>query len=262
MFPLSKLGELSPQTRLRKIARILQALEMGLMGGSPPDPGYVARLAELANDAAARRNEAPLLPEGLGSLDPLALLRALNQARHDILRELGSEPAEWDLVTPETGNLDRSQITVYPLTVYLEDLRSPYNVGSIFRTAEAFGVQRILLSRRTPAPTHPRAARTARGAGEAIPWQTAELWDLRGEPGTFALEVGGTPLDQFRFPVPGLVLLGSEELGLSPEALQLADCAAGRVSIPMAGAKRSLNVAVAFGILMHAWHGALNRPRS
>ncbi len=47
--------------------------------------------------------------------------------------------------------------------------------------------------------------------------------------------------------------MGSEELGLSPEALRLADASAGRVSIPLAGAKRSLNVSVAFGILMHAW---------
>ncbi len=259
MFPLTKLGELPPRTRLRKISRILQSLEVGLMGGAPPDPDYLARLAELANDAANRRMGSPLLPSGLASLPPAALLRALNQARHDILRELGSEPAEWDLVAPETGRLDRSQVTVRPLAVYLEDLRSPYNVGSIFRTAEAFGVQRVLLSPRTPLPTHPRAERTARGAGQAIPWETADLDRVRGETGVFALEVGGTPLERFPFPGRGLVLVGSEELGLSPEALSLADASSGRVSIPMAGAKRSLNVAVAFGILMHAWYASVTQ---
>jgi len=73
----------------------------------------------------------------------------------------------------------------------------------------------------------------------------------------FALELGGTPLDKFKFPKQGTVLIGSEELGLSPEALALADAGLGRVSIAMAGAKRSLNVATAFGILMQKWYTAL-----
>jgi TrmH family RNA methyltransferase len=77
--------------------------------------------------------------------------------------------------------------------------------------------------------------------------------------GVFALEIGGTPIDSFDFPPSGVVLVGSEELGLSPEALQLADRQCGRVSIPLGGAKRSLNVSVAFGILMHAWHRALTQ---
>jgi TrmH family RNA methyltransferase len=51
--------------------------------------------------------------------------------------------------------------------------------------------------------------------------------------------------------------VGSEELGLSPEALALAESSAGRVSIAMAGARASLNVAVAFGILMQAWYSRL-----
>jgi TrmH family RNA methyltransferase len=78
----------------------------------------------------------------------------------------------------------------------------------------------------------------------------------------FALELGGTPIDTFTFPREGMVLVGSEELGLSSEAIRLADTQCGRVSIPLGGAKRSLNVSVAFGILMHAWRSALTRgPR-
>jgi TrmH family RNA methyltransferase len=77
--------------------------------------------------------------------------------------------------------------------------------------------------------------------------------------GVFALELGGKPIDGFTFPRSGIVLVGSEELGLSPDALRLADGQFGRVSIPLGGAKRSLNVSVAFGILMHAWHRALTR---
>jgi TrmH family RNA methyltransferase len=143
------------------------------------------------------------------------------------------------------------------MEIYIEDVRSPFNVGSLFRTAEAFGAQRILLSPRTPLPNHPRALRTSLGAVSVLPWEQVELSALESMSGVFALEVGGTSIDNFTFPRRGIVLVGSEELGLSPDALRLADRQYGRVSIPLGGAKRSLNVSVAFGILMHAWHRAL-----
>ncbi len=187
----------------------------------------------------------------------MALLRALNAVRHALLASLHAEPAEWDFLALGSGLLDRSSSRTFPIAVYLEDIRSPFNVGSIIRTAEAFGVEQVLLSPRTPVPTHPRAARTARGAAEALDWKAAELGSLEGREGIFALELGGTDIDSFRFPSRGVVLVGSEELGLSPEALALADRGRGRVSIAQAGAKRSLNVSVAFGILMQRWFAAL-----
>jgi TrmH family RNA methyltransferase len=263
MFPLKKLGELPPKTRLRKMARILQGLEVESVGDPPPDASYLRGILELFDEPLSRGLEAEL--ELLGqvlretSVDPSGLLRALNALRHGILRNLHAEPAEWDLVSAGTGTLDRSGVSVLPMTVYLEDIRSPFNVGSLFRTAEAFGAERILLSPRTPAPTHPRAVRTSLGAARVVPWEVAELATLVTHPAVFALETGGTPISDFRFPPEGVVLVGSEELGLSPEALSLADRSLGRASIPLGGAKRSLNVSVAFGILMQAWHAALQR---
>ena len=256
MFTLTKLGELPPRTRLRKIARILQGMEQELAGGRGPDRAYLAGLLALLEVKKAPSVSASIrtlkdLPPGA---EPSTLLRAVNALRHSLLGALHAEPAEWDLVDAETGQLDRSGMLLSPFSVYLEDLRSPFNVGSVFRTAEAFGVQRILLSPQTPLPTHPRAERTARGAAQAVRWEVAGLDELRGGAAVFALELGGTPLQEFRFPPAGTVLVGSEELGLSPEALAIADASRGRVSIPLAGAKRSLNVSVAFGILMQAWY--------
>jgi RNA methyltransferase, TrmH family len=256
MFPLARLRELPARTRMRKIARILQGFEVDLAGGRSVDRRYLGGLVGLLGDQApadARAAAEALDAELRAEAPDAALLRALNTLRHDLLRALHTEPAEWDLVRPETGVLDRSGVAVAPMTVYLEDIRSPFNVGSIFRTAEAFGAERILLSPRTPLPTHPRAEKTAMGASRALPWEVAELASLRGRPGVFALELGGTPLDGFSFPAAGIVLVGSEELGLSPEALEIAAAGLGRVSIPLAGAKRSLNVSVAVGILLQAW---------
>lgn len=258
MFALRRLGRLGARQRLAKAALILQAAEEARLRGEQPDLRYLRELAELVAGwsggpavGAARSLAASAARAG----DP-ELPRAVNGLRHALLVELGREPSEWDLVGPD-GELDRSNVRVRPIVVYLEDLRSPHNVGSIFRTAEAFGVGRVVLSPRTPPPTHPRAERTARGAGRAVPWDVHELAELDTSAGVFALELGGRDIGSFPFPPSGTVLVGSEELGLSPEALRLADASGGRVSIPLAGAKRSLNVAVAFGILMHRWHEAL-----
>jgi TrmH family RNA methyltransferase len=259
VFPLSKLDELSPRTRQRKIARILQGLEVELVAGRSVDAAYVAEILRHLGGRmpSAVENAAGALEQRLAGSPGVGFLREVNDLRHALLQALGAEPAEWDLVDSASGNLDRSGTTTLPMTVYLEDLRSPFNVGSIVRSAEAFGVERLLLSPRTPAPDHPRARRTALGAHAALPWQRAELASLSGHDALFALELGGTPIERFPFPLRGTVLVGSEELGLSPEALRLADASRGRASILLGGAKRSLNVSVAFGILIHAWRNAI-----
>jgi TrmH family RNA methyltransferase len=289
MFPLKKLGELSPRTRTRKVALILQSVEIDMRRGGGFDPGYLQGLLELLemdveNEAAPRdagvrpgkaedgrlrdralslHRSARFLGRALSSgAGTESLLRGINALRNDALAFVGAEPSEWDLLEPRTGALDRTAVRTLPLSAFLEDIRSPFNVGSILRTAEAFGMSRIYLSPRTPLPTHPRAHRTARGAETALPWEISELSTLRGKPGVFALELGGTPMQDFAFPDEGVVLVGSEELGLSPEALAVADAGLGRVSIPLAGAKRSLNVAVAFGILTSRWRAAAEKSAS
>jgi TrmH family RNA methyltransferase len=262
MFPVVKLRELSPRTRLRKIARILQGIELGAVGGHPPDTAYLADMLRHMGEGipASVGAAAAALSDvfSFGTDDP-SVIRGVNSLRHAILSFLHVEPAEWDLVNPATGLLDRSGVDTLPMEIYIEDVRSPFNVGALFRTAEAFRARRILLSPHTPLPDHPRALRTSLGAATALPWAQAELSALESMSGVFALEVGGTSIDRFVFPPCGIVLVGSEELGLSPDALRIADSQCGRVSIPMGGAKRSLNVSVAFGILMYAWHRALTQ---
>jgi TrmH family RNA methyltransferase len=260
VFPVSKLDELSPRTRQRKIARILQGIEMEAAAGQAPDPAYLAEIIRHLGRGAstAVRDAADVLSAELGGApDRPALPRALNALRHALLAALHAEPAEWDLVDSRTGRLDRSDVLTLPMRAWLEDLRSPFNVGSIFRTAEAFGMERLYLSPSTPGPDHPRARRTSLGAESVLPWERAGLEEVVGLGGVFALELGGVPIHRFPFPRAGTVLVGSEELGLSPEALRAADAHLGRVSIPLGGAKRSLNVSVAFGILLDAWRRAL-----
>lgn len=268
MFSLRKLERLPPRTRLRKLLVMIRDEEQRLLDGAPPQQGDLPPLlrseAFLSALSAERRGEArQRLPALAGA--PAEALRALNGLRHTIMAELGVPWAEWDLLVPAAAAQARAQRRVLPVRVYLEDIRSPYNVGAIFRTAEAFGVECVYLSPGTPLPTLARARRTSRGCSDVVAWSVCPLSELAAQvagacpTAVFALETGGRPLERFEFPQAGTVLVGSEELGLSPEALALAASSAGRVSIPMAGSRASLNVAVAFGILMQAWYSRLAR---
>ena len=93
------------------------------------------------------------------------------------------------------------------------------------------------------------------GCIETMGYERVALNELPADVPVFALETGGTDINDFVFPKQGICIIGSEELGVSPEALKRADY--GRVSIPMKGLKASLNVGVAFGILMQKWVEAL-----
>ncbi len=258
MISIKKLESLPYKTRLRKIVLTLQSAEQEINRGQIPDRDYLCSVINLIRreprlSSRDRDYFESLYLEFDHRSETPSLQRTLNRLRHLFLKVLNAEPAEWDLLIPGTDEIDPQVRTVFPFGVYLEEIRSPYNVGAIFRAAEAFGVERIFLSAATPSPLHPRALKTSRGAESAVPWQFEELQSLAEAEGVFALELGGTPIEAFNFPLSGIVLIGSEELGLSPEALKLAESKAGRVAIPMAGAKRSLNVSVAFGIVMHAW---------
>jgi TrmH family RNA methyltransferase len=256
MITIRKLLTLKGNTRLRKIASILREAEAGM----EISQSFVTEALTLIPEARAFVSEAEIERiRNASSLSEEGVRRSLNTIRYRILSSLGASPGDWDFLIPGSGEngtmrLDTAQRRVFPISVYLEDIRSPFNVGSIFRTSESFGVSRIYISPDTASPLHPRAARTARGCG--IPWETAPLSVCGTEAQVFCLELGGECIDEFQFPERGMVIIGSEELGVSPEALALTGKR--RVSIPLYGAKGSLNVSVAFGILMYAWARSLS----
>jgi TrmH family RNA methyltransferase len=198
-----------------------------------------------------------------GTEDTAVIRRTLNAMRHLLLAETGRSPADWDFFDSE-GKLDPARRHPFPgMTVYFEDIRSPFNVGAMFRAAESFGAEKVYLSPFCADPHHPRAERSAMGCVDVLPWERREFFntaDTAGSGSVFALETGGTPLADFPFPRQGLLIAGSEELGVSPAALAAADASLGRVTIPCYGAKGSLNVSVAFGIVMQAWASALVPP--
>lgn len=195
------------------------------------------------------------------------VLRRANALRHRLRLDLGLETGDWDLVRTQTGpsahehgpnaatpavcaGADR---LVLPHRLFLEDVRSPYNVGAIFRAAESFGVAEILLSPGCASPEHPRASRSSMGTIDIVPWRIAELHDAVADGDLFLVETGGTELSEFQFPQAGTMMVGSEELGASPDARKAAARSAGTVTIGSGGVKGSLNVSVATGIVLYLW---------
>lgn len=243
MITAKKLRTLKSRTQLRKAAAIFHQASL-------QDPGkeYLEEVLGVALDS-----------ELLSEKDRLKLLSffskrtalSFEDINYYLLSVLGDSPADWD-VTDGSGEPDWKRRTVLRHSLFLDHIRSPYNVGSVFRSAEAFGVDRIYLAPGTASPEHPRARRTSRDTVDGVDWEERELGALPDMP-VFALELGGTPLQDFCFPSYGLCLLGSEETGLSAEARRLAESSLGLVSIPQLGVKGSVNVSAAAAVLLYQW---------
>ena len=264
MITIRKLASLPTLTALRKSARLLQGFEVDLRSGKIPNPVYLTDLISFIARSSALTTEDRIIIDNLRSEfinNHDVILKTCNHLRHLLLTHLNEEPADWDLLPSYADRSEKRQIL--PLEVYLDDIRSPFNVGSIFRSSESFGISRILISSGTASPTHKRALRTSMGCIDIIPWEKVGDTDLRPllqNKNIFALELNGEPVDQFKFPDNGICIIGSEELGVSPECLKMADESFGRVSIPLAGIKGSINVSVAFGILMYNWYSRIVKP--
>ncbi len=298
MITVRKLARLPDDTRRRKIVRLLMTLERVLEPPPPPpelaaerppapnarywqdllrlvaeDGGLSTALRGVAErsagllavyDAGPRDAPAPAAPARDAAARDAAA-RAVNDLRHELQAVTGGEAADWDLLGPAGVRTEpssppsRGENALAGAALFLERIRSPFNLGAIARSAVSFGVTELILSPQTAAADHRRARRAAMGTLEALSLRVAELHAVGDARPIFALETGGTPIERFRFPADGVALVGSEELGLSPDALERADRSAGRVSIPAPGPKGSLNVAVAVGILLSWWQYAVRR---
>jgi tRNA G18 (ribose-2'-O)-methylase SpoU len=248
-------------------------------------------------DYAGVRDPALLVTRGLLIAEGRFVVRRLLQSRRIVCRSLllneaafnafedvmPSLPADVDVfvatpdaITAATGfNMHRGclalaerpastpmdvLLTTARVVVVLERVVDPDNIGAVFRCAEAFGADAVLVSAGCADPFYRKAIRTSSGAALVVPFASAEPWPdvldtLRAAgfivvattPDVSAVEIGefvGSPRVRERI----AVVLGTEGKGLTPAALARADV---RVRIPMAGALDSLNVGTTAGIVLH-----------
>lgn len=263
MITIAKLKTLKDRTCVRKCALLFHQMAQ-LSVRNQEDRAYLAALrgvfsssqflAVLDESELARLGQ---LASQLETTEGPALAVLCEDIHYLLLEALGSEPSDWDFVDAD-GRLDTSQRTVLEHLLVLDRVRSPYNIGSIFRSADSFGIQKIYLIEGCAAVDHPRTYKTSRGCTQTVAYEVlseeallAELKELALP--LFALETGGTELDLFPFPSKGIAVIGSEEMGVSPALLSACEASLGRLSIAQGGTKGSLNVSVAAGIMMHGW---------
>ncbi|MHA4844256.1 RNA methyltransferase [Flavitalea antarctica] len=144
-----------------------------------------------------------------------------------------------------------------PIVVVLDNIRSMHNVGSVFRTSDAFLIERMFLCGYTPQPPHRDIQKTALGATDTVKWdyveQTTEAISQLKALGylVYAIEQAhlSVPLHSFSLD-PGqklAVVFGNEVTGVADDVLALCD---GCLEIPQLGMKHSLNISVAAGIVL------------
>ncbi len=157
---------------------------------------------------------------------------------------------------------DFKQAEKLPLVVVLDDVRSMYNVGSVFRTADAFRIGAVYLCGITATPPSTEIHKTALGAEDSVEWKhfatAVDAVDALHAAGyeVYGVEQveGSTMLHDF-VPVAGrryAVVLGNEVKGVHQEVIDMCD---GCLEIPQFGTKHSMNVSVTAGIIMYKFLG-------
>ena len=144
-----------------------------------------------------------------------------------------------------------------PLIIVLDDIRSLHNIGSVFRTSDAFLIEKIYLCGITATPPNKEIHKTALGATETVVWEQAEnvlevIQKLKAEKiQTYAIEQVESAIFLQNFEVEQnqkyALVFGNEVFGVAQEAVALCD---GAIEIPQLGTKHSLNISVSAGIVV------------
>ncbi len=149
-----------------------------------------------------------------------------------------------------------SRASRVPLIGVVDNVRSLYNVGSLFRTSDGAMIEKLVLTGFTPHPPRKEIEKTALGSTSSIPWEFRKnasefLLELKNKGYTICcLELTDSSIPYYdiaKSEFPLCLVVGNEIAGVSKEILDLSDVA---IEIPMFGTKQSLNVAVAYGIAL------------
>ena len=163
----------------------------------------------------------------------------------------------------ENKELDRKSVSDFknaektPIIIILDDIRSLHNIGSVFRTADAFLVEKIYLCGITACPPNKEINKTALGATETVTWEYSEnilevIENLKSDGiKVFAIEQVENAIYLNNFKVENLqkyaIIMGNEVFGVAQTAIEICD---GVIEIPQLGTKHSLNIAVTTGIVV------------
>jgi tRNA G18 (ribose-2'-O)-methylase SpoU len=172
----------------------------------------------------------------------------------------------------ENNELERKSVEDFktskksPISIVLDDIRSLHNIGSVFRTSDAFLVEKIYLCGITASPPNKEIHKTALGATETVVWEHHEnvldvISNLKKENiSVFAIEQVENSIFLNNFEVENdkkyALVFGNEVFGVSQKAIEICD---GTIEIPQLGTKHSLNIAVSAGIVVWDLFSKINK---
>lgn len=186
-------------------------------------------------------------------------VRGVAVGQMDCMRKL----THGEIVTRQEERLQQPRL---PLMVVLNDIRSLHNVGSIFRTCDGVGVQKLWLCGITGYPPSQQLAQTALGAERQVPWEYREdvvtlLKELKADGYQIVLleqMAESLSYDAFIPKIPVCLVVGNEIEGVDSKIIPHCDTA---IEIEMAGLKNSLNVSVAFGVVAYHFRSTALHPQ-
>lgn len=261
---------------LQRIHKMMLALEQSLAFA----PDKRLPLAPDATDASAMATVKLALAALAGSANP-ELQKLADISRHlnnemtpkqfstwivPIERALGRQLRD-DQFLIHTDDAAEVKLEKIPLVFVLDNLRSAFNVGSIFRTAECFGVSKIYLAGYTPLPDQEKLTKTAMGTADLVEWEAApKITELLKKLSTEGFEIiafettsHAVEVQQEFSELPTAFVFGNERFGLENDILNL--CSEVR-KIPLRGRKNSLNVGVAAAIATYEFTRQYNLKSS
>jgi tRNA G18 (ribose-2'-O)-methylase SpoU len=248
-YGIQKFSKFTPSEQIKAIDKLIGELELGLS-----DKGkYEAMVGNILE----------LIPFLKGEMPPKMheFVRALNPNinAHDLLQPICAYNADCtrkdNQLAIKTGDgqpddLPEHSARAAGITLVCDNLRSVFNVGSLFRSAECLGIAEVLLCGISPLPSHPNMSKTAMGTESKVKWQhfdnTEDALNYCRSLGhsIYALETVSEAKSVFGaiYMLPMALVVGNESLGISPDVLAKCDY---YIKLPMLGWKNSLNVAVA-----------------
>lgn len=219
---------------------------------------YIEKLKKLINSSDLSERKVGELAHRISPpwnqrkfLDLLVPLERLNQKNITDSEWLHNQP---DKIPAQLKIQQKS-----PLIIVADHIRSAFNIGAILRCADAFAVEKLILTGYSPLPSSSGVQKTALGAETHVPWEHFEhtedaihhLKNLNYK--VLALETSSQAQNLYHSNLPPrmALILGNERFGLNTNILKLCDDV---IQIPMLGIKNSLNVSTSLAIVAYEWH--------
>ena len=254
MISKKKFLGLKSTTQIFKICNELELQRNILLSGKEIDTFVLENFSKYLLDT--QRSDIVLsLQDVFSEKDKRLLLEKIHFLYHKLREEAGYPISEKQFIKSSKDKIVSHQTKKNDLVIILENLRSAFNVGSIIRSAECFGIKEIITTGITPQVTNKKVIKTAKDTEENINFSFVQdisevVKNLKSQDYTIIgaeTGEGSISLSEYKFQSRTTVIFGNEEIGLTQKAVDLCDAI---VEIEMKGLKNSLNVSNAVSIFM------------